>query len=65
MAVTGRTTDGAIVFDDIIDSRGRRVIDVTNRIMDDGTHYFQIDLVPASRKYFVQTVKEKRRVNRR
>jgi len=40
--ITGRTTDGAVVFDDVIDSRGRRVIDATNRILEDGTHYFAL-----------------------
>lgn len=40
MPITGRTTDGALVFDDIIDSRGRRVIDATAGILEDGTHYF-------------------------
>jgi len=39
MAVTGIATDGALVFDDRIDDRGRFVIDVTNRILQDGTHY--------------------------
>ncbi len=42
MAVTGITTDGATVFDDIIDSRGRRVIDAANRILEDGTRYFAV-----------------------
>ena len=46
MAVTGISTDGAFVFDDIIDSRGRRVIDATARILEDGTHYFEVEAAP-------------------
>jgi len=42
MAVTGRTTDGALVFDDTIDDRGRLVIDSVNHILQDGTIYFPI-----------------------
>ncbi len=50
MVVTGITTDGASVFDDTIDSRGRRVIDTTNRIMDDGTRYFALDTLATQQK---------------
>lgn len=42
MAVTGYSTDGAIVFDDAVDDRGRLVIDATNRILSDGTHYIEL-----------------------
>ena len=61
MAVTGRTVDGAFVFDDIIDSRGRRVIDATNRILDDGTQYFLIEAeeppaVPAGKLIDLTTI---------
>ncbi len=53
MAVTGRTADGAYVFNDILDSRGRFVIDPVARILDDGTHYFLdiVDLTIASFMY--------------
>ncbi len=43
MPITGITSDGAVVYDDTIDSRGRRVIDATARILEDGTHYFALE----------------------
>lgn len=40
MPTRGRSTDGAIVFDDTIDDRGRVVVDPINKILVGGIHYF-------------------------